>query len=103
MPPTTCLVTVSGYVLTDALRGVLRNASPSQSLGCKGMSRYEKSRWWIASEEGGLNGDPGGIVTPGHGNQKAARSAKQKRAANERWDFIVAHGQGSCLFEIGQA
>ncbi len=37
------------------------------------------------------------------GVKKAARSAKQKRAANERWDSIVAHGQGSCLFEIGQA
>jgi hypothetical protein len=37
------------------------------------------------------------------GIKKAARSAKQKRAANERWDSIVAHGQGSCLFEIGQA
>jgi hypothetical protein len=34
---------------------------------------------------------------------KAARSAKQKRAANERWDSMIAHEQRSCLSEIGQA
>jgi hypothetical protein len=58
------------------------------------MSPYEKGRWRIAQEEGGLNGDPGGIVTQNMGIKKAARSAKQKRAANERWDYIVAQGQG---------
>jgi len=37
------------------------------------------------------------------GIKKAARSAKQKRAANERWDSIIVQGKGSCLFKIGQA
>jgi len=59
MPPTTRLVTVSGYELTDRIEGSIAKLNLVLNLqAAKRCRDKKKGRWWIAQEEGGLKGYP---------------------------------------------